>query len=268
MPKRCVFALTALLAIPAFPENRISVTVVDAKTSTPITDLKAEDFTLYEDKLARQATSAKFSTEPIDVMFLLDTSLVGEAVKPVAEDLIKRLNPKEQMAIVAFHSSADLVQDYTSSQKLLERALQNVSYGNMPRAIDGMFAAIDTGMKNAIYRKVVILLTTGYEGDSQMTERDLEQLARKKGVSIFPVYATGKERGLFDRLARRTGGACFNLRDMRKAGNAEIGIRIFEVIRGHYTLTVTGNLALSEKLRVEIARPGKWFASALPLEWE
>ena len=82
--------------------------------------------------------------------------------------------------------------------------------------IDGVFAAIDTGMKNATYRKVVLLVTTGYEGDSQMTEHDLEQLARKKGVSIYPVYATGRERGLFDRLARRTGGACFNLKVMQK----------------------------------------------------
>jgi Mg-chelatase subunit ChlD len=172
------------------------------------------------------------------------------------------------MAIVSFHSSADLIQDFTDSRQLLERAINSVSYGNTPRVIDGVFAAIDTGMKNATYRKVVLLVTTGYEGDSQMSEHDLEQLARKKGVSIYPVYATGRERGLFDRLARRTGGACFNLKEMRKESSAEIGARIFEVIRGHYTLTVPGNLALGEKLRVEINRPGKWFASALPLEWE
>jgi hypothetical protein len=55
---------------------------------------------------------------------------------------------------------------------------------------------------------------------------------------------------------------------MMKEPGADIGQRIFEVMRGHYTLTVPGNLALSEKLRVEVARPGKWFASALPMEWE
>ncbi len=260
--------LIALGSLPAFAENRLSVTVVDAKTGKPALGLKAEDFTLYEDKLARKVNAVEFSTEPIDVMFLLDTSLVGEAVKPVAEDLITRLNPKEEMAIVSFHSSADLIQDFTSSKQLLERGINSVSYGNMPRVIDGIYAAIDTGMKNATYRKVVLVLTTGYEGDSRMEERDLEQLARKKGVSIYPVYATGRERGLFDRLARRTGGACFNLKEMRKDSNAQIGARIFEVLRGHYTLTVPGNLALGEKLRVEIGRPGKWFASALPLEFE
>src|ERR1700680_1027772 len=220
---RSCFLVMALAALPLCAENRVSVTVVDVKTGKPALGLKADDFTLYEDKLERKVSAAEYSTEPIDVMLLLDTSLVGEAVRPVAEDLITRLNPKEQMAIVSFHSSADLIQDFTSSKQLLARAIDNVSYGNTPRVIDGVFAAIDTGMKNAAFRKVVLLVTTGYEGDSQMTEHDLEQLARKKGVSIYPVYATGRERGLFDRLARRTGGACFNLKEMRKASNSEIG---------------------------------------------
>ncbi len=254
--------------LPLSAENRVSVTVVDAKSGKPALGLKAEDFTLYEDKLARKITVAEFLTDPVNVMLLFDTSLVGETVKPLAEDLIAQLQPKEQMSIVSFHSSADLIQDFTSSPKLLARAIDSVSYGNTPRVIDGVYAAIDTGMKNAAMRKVVLLVTTASEGDSRMTEHDLEQLTRKKGVSIYPIYATGKERGLFDRLARRTGGSCFNLKEMRKASDSEIGARIFEVVRSHYTLTTAGNLPLGEKLRVEIARPGKWSTSVLPLEWE
>ena len=266
---RIRFWIAALLcALPAGAANRVSVTVVDAKSGKPALGLKAEEFTLYEDKLARKADAAEFSSDIVDVMLLFDTSLVGETVRPVADDFVAQLKPKEQMAIVAFHSSADLIQDFTSSKQLLARAIGSVTYGNTPRVLDALYAAIDTGMKNATFRRVVVILTTGYEGDSRMSERDVAQLARKSGVSIYPVFATGRERSLFEHLARRTGGACFNLRDMRKEANAAIGARIFEVVRGHYTLTVPGNLALGEKLRVEIARPGKWFTSALPMEWE
>jgi len=263
----CAVALWAS-AFPGFAANRISVTVIDAKSGKVVSDLKAEDFTVLEDKLVRKVESAEFSSEPVDVMFLLDTSLVGGMVRPLAEDLIAQLKPKEQMAIVSFHSSADLIQDFTSSKQLLERAVNSVTYGNSPRVIDGIYAAVDTGMKNATFRRVVLLLTTGYEGDSRMEERDLIRLARKTGVSIYPVYATGRERSLFEHLAGRTGGAVFSLHDMKKTPNAAIGARIFETLRGHYTLTVPGNLALGEKLHIEIARPGKWFTSALPLEWE
>ena len=263
---RSIAALACLM--PLCAANRISVTVVDARSGKPALGLKAEDFTVFEDKLVRKVDSAEFSSDILDVMFLLDTSLVGETVRPLAIDFVGQLKPKEEMSIVGFHSSADLIQDFTSSRKLLERAIDSVTYGNQPRVLDALFAAVDTGMKHATFRRVALLLTTGYEGDSRMTERDVAQLARKTGVSIYPVYATGRERSLFDRLARRTGGAVFNLRDMRKEAGGPIGQRIFEVMRGHYTLTVPGNLALSEKLRVEVSRPGKWFASALPMEWE
>jgi hypothetical protein len=44
------------------------------------------------------------------------------------------------------------------------------------------------------------------------------------------------------------------------------GPRIFEVLRAHYTLTVSGNLSLGEKLKVAVQRTGKLSVSALPLE--
>ena len=56
--------LIAFAVLPLGAENRLSVTVVDAKTGKPAVDLKADDFTLYEDKLARKVNSAEFSTEP------------------------------------------------------------------------------------------------------------------------------------------------------------------------------------------------------------
>ncbi len=107
---RIRFWIAALLcALPAGAANRVSVTVVDAKSGKPALGLKAEDFTLYEDKLARKADAAEFSSDIVDVMLLFDTSLVGETVRPVADDFVAQLKPKEQMAIVAFHSSADPV---------------------------------------------------------------------------------------------------------------------------------------------------------------
>src|SRR5438552_3663218 len=140
------FAAILLCAVSLFGANRLSVTVVDAKSGKPLTDLKADDFTVFEDKLVRKVESAEFKNEPVDIMFLLDTSLVGATVRPLAEELIEQLKPKEQMAIVSFHSSADLIQDFTSSRELLSRAVNAVTYGNSPRVLDGIYAAVDTGM--------------------------------------------------------------------------------------------------------------------------
>jgi hypothetical protein len=76
----------------------------------------------------------------------------------------------------------------------------------------------------------------------------------------------GGARSLFESLARQTGGASFQLRDLKRASQDAPGPRIFEVLRAHYTLTLSGNLALSEKIRIEVKRPEKLSVSALTLE--
>jgi VWFA-related protein len=258
--------LAALLVTPAPAATRVLVTVVEAKSGRPVIDLKAADFAVLDDRTPRQVENAAFTTAPVDVMFLLDTSLVGGMVQPLAENLIGQLGAKEQMAIVSFASSADLIQDFTSSRDLLRRALSGVKYGNTPRVLDAVYAAMDGGFAGAVLRRTVLLLTAGLEGPSSVSLREVIRLAHRNGVSIFPVYMQGYERSLFESLARPTGGASFNLGEMRKSLDGPPGARIFEAMRGQYTLTLGGNLSLGERLKVEVRRPAKLFVSALPLD--
>jgi VWFA-related protein len=246
--------------------TRLVVTVVEPKSGQPVTGLKAQDFALFDDKKSLRVEDAEFSQSTIDVMLLLDTSLMGQMVQPVAETLIEQLQPKEQMAVVAYHSSADLIQDFTSSRQTLSRAIAQVKYGNTPHVLDALYASIDGGFQSSNFRRVILLVTAGAEGNSRVNEHEVLKLARRNGVSIFPVYMRGYERSLFELLARQTGGAFFNLRDMQKSGEKKVGAKIFEVLRAHYTVTVSGNASLGQKLRVEVKRPEKLFASALPME--
>jgi len=48
--------------------------------------------------------------------------------------------------------------------------------------------------------------------------------------------------------------------------DAKTAPRIFEVLRSPYTLTVEGNLALGERVRIEVKRPERLFVSGLPLD--
>ena len=258
--------LLLLMPLAAMPATRVLVTVVEQKSGRPVTDLKAGDFTVLDDRAPRRVEAAEFSNDPVDVMLLLDTSLVGEMVQPVADTLIAQVGEKEQMAIVSYHSSADLIQDFTSSRELLRRAVAGVKYGNMPQVLDALYAAIDGGFDHATMRRVILVLTTGYEGDSRVDQRQVLRMARRNGVSISTVYVSGAERSMFEALARQTGGACFELRDKQKTMDAKMTARIFEVLRSPYTVTVEGNLALGERFRVEVKRPERLFISGLPLD--
>lgn len=266
MLRRCFVALLVSLAC-CQAATRLLVTVVDQKSGKPVQNLKPDDFRVTDDNSPRRVEGVEFVTaDPMDVMLLLDTSQLGAAVQPMAERLIAQLQPKELMAVVACHSAADLVQDFTSSHELLTRAVSSIKFGNAPRLLDGLFAAIDGGFQASTFRRVIILLTTGVEGPSRMGEREVLRLAWRNGVSIFPVYVVNQEKSMFERLARQTGGACFNLTQVGSSAQGSAPAAIFEAMRTHYTLTLSGNLALGDRFKIEVKRPEKLFVSGLPLE--
>lgn len=262
---RRLFVLLLLSGAAGWSATRLLVTVLDQRSGRPLTDLQASEFRVLDDGNARAVQAVERSTGLLDVMMLLDASLVGAIVQPVAESLIEQLQSKDQMAIASFASSTDLIQDFTSSKELLRRALFRVKYGNVPAVLDALYAAIEDGFHESGFRRVLILLTAGLEGSSRMGERDVLRLARRRNVSIYPVYVLGSGRSLFENLARQTGGAWFAVRDLKRAGGPP-GPRIFEVIRSPYILTLEGDLSLGERVKVEITRQGRFQVSALPLE--
>jgi len=263
---RIAICVTLLLVAAAHAATRLLVTVTDPRTGESITDLEAGAFTVFDDKTPRTVETAELTSEPVDIMLLLDTSLVGEAVQPLAGNLIQQLDPKEQMAVISFASSADLVQDFTSSRGLLSDAVRKMKYGNTPQVLDALYASIDGGFGSSPFRRVVVLLTTGLEGGSSVSDKEVIRLARKNAVSIFPVYLAGSGRWLFDELARQTGGAGFRVGDLRHMKNPQPGPQIFAALRKHYLLTISGDEEPGPKLRVRVNGQDKLFASALPIE--
>ena len=117
-----------------------------------------------------------------------------------------------------------------------------MKYGNSTRVVDGLYAAIDGGFAHSALRRVVLLVTAGIEGPSRAQEREPLELARRDGVSVYPIHAS----------EGRSGGAVFNLRDLGKnAANPPAG-RVFG----------GGNLPLREDVKVEVRQPAKAYVSA------
>ena len=266
-----LLAATCSLFVPASSaqETKLIVTVVDQKTGEPIRGLEARNFHILDDKTRLRVDEAEFKSTTIDIMLLIDTSLAGPMVSPLAGSFINELGEKEQMAIVSYHDSADLIQDFTSSKPLLHQALEQVKYGNNPRVLDALYAAIDGGFTSNVGRRVIVLLSAGVEGYSRVNEGEVLRLARSRGVSIFPVYVVGAERGMFRRLSDYSGGAPFAARKL-KLQPAALSRRVYSVLREYYELEVSGVYAMGDRIQVTIEGLSKSNrkprASSLPLE--
>ncbi len=269
--KRLLLAGFLLVTAPwlGAQQTKMLVTVFDEKTGESIRDLSPQNFLVVDDKTTLRVASADFVEGLVDAMVLVDTSLVGEVVRPLAAAFVAGLGEKEQMALVAYHSSADLIQDFTSSKQMLLKALSQVRYGNQPRVLDALYAALDGGFQNTVGRRVVVLLSAGVESRSRSPLAEVLGLARQRNVSIFAVYVTGADKGLFRRLALNSGGAFFGVRKL-KLQPKRLSELVYSVLRGHYVLELHGVYRLGDRVEVTIQGLPKskrkiWVAT-LPLE--
>jgi von Willebrand factor type A domain len=250
-------------------QAKLLVTVFNEKTGEPLTNLTAANFAVTDDKTPLTVVSATYQTGTLDIMLLVDTSLVGEMVRPLGAAFIAALEEKDQMAIVSYHSSADLIQDFTSSKQSLQSALAEVEYGNNPRVLDALFATLDGGFENSTARRVIILLSAGVEGNSRVPEAEIHRLTRARRVSIYPIFVIGAERGMFQRLADRSGGAFFAARKL-KLDPRPLAARVYSVARGQYEVAVSGVYTLGNRVEVTLQglpnTEGRVRATALVVE--
>ena len=248
-------------------EIALRVTVYDERSAESVTGLGPERFSVKDGSTPLQVVSAREPGTPVDSLLLVDSSMVGHTVRPIAEAVIGQVGESDSAALVSFDESADLLQDFTSDRRALSRALDRIEYGNLPRLHDALFAAIDGGFDTGSNRRAIIVLSAGAIARSRTSEAEVVELARAKGVSVYTVFVRTDARGAMRRLALRTGGASIAA---KRTGlePRRLATRILEAVRNQYELSVTGVYTLGDQVTAEIVSQSKTnlSASVLPID--
>jgi VWFA-related protein len=292
----CVIASIALIS-PVFAQRSeqeikletdlvtIDATVTD-KNGNYIRNLKPEDFIVYEDgqpqKLEFFEASEKASlTRSLAVVFALDTS---GSIKPeeiakqrdATENFVKLVRPESIFAVVSFNNEIRVLKDFTSDPKKLSEGFARIG------KVEGstrLFASIDRSvsmLKRAPrfrsgrrLRRVVIVITDGFDNVDSTDQQDLIRRANEAEVTIYsitlPSYmpgpaSHGRIMTLLDvsRVVPMTGGADFSAdsKDFTPVFKA-----IAEEISSAYTLSYypsekTRRDGRTHQLRVEVRASG------------
>ena len=231
---------------------RLLVTVSN-EFGFPVRDLKAEDFKVKYKKKVRPVEAARYRTHDLlDVVLLLETSEIGARlrgqIRRVAGLFIDGLSGKDQMAIVGYASAADMVQDFTSSKKLLKRAVSELNYGNPPALLDAIYAVVDGAFERAAGRQIVVVIGSGVDWRNRVERREVLREARRNGVSIFAI--SFRREGDLKKLAKQTAGDSYSGKELRQI--KQLVRNILEAFRGHYELVLPGPPLGSGKLKVEV----------------
>lgn len=146
----------------------VDTQVLEKKTGHAVSGLTASDFQIYEDNLRQEINSFSEDELPLSVVLLFDlTDSVRPVLKPLAEgalDALQHLKPQDEVAVMSYSASAQLLQDFTTDRALAVKAIRKASRMESTEAAffnEGIYQAAARLQKsgNRSNRRVIIWLT-------------------------------------------------------------------------------------------------------------
>jgi VWFA-related protein len=282
-PVRQVLACSVALALalPSFPQaaaqdqgqgpviktevNLVNVfATVRDKNKRVVTDLKQDDFKIYED--GHEEKISFFSKEmnlPITLGLLLDTSGSEQNMLPAIQDggsrFIHRVLKKgDEAMVISFDSDVDLLSDFTDDRNILDRAINkariNIPGGGMiagnPGPIGGSANTTGTALYDAIYlacgdklngeagRKAIVIVTDAQDEGSKTRLEEAVEAAQRTDTVIHILLVADPRFGGNGSVARKltedTGGRLIVVSSEKKL--EEAFDQISEELRSQYML--------------------------------
>jgi Ca-activated chloride channel family protein len=177
----------------------LNVTVLDEK-GTNVTNLKRNDFAVYEDDVEQEISSFFPVETPFHLVLALDNSSSTRTsltlIKKAALNFVGELRPDDRIAITELNFFVRELQDFTNDRKLLRKSLQQIvtyPFGGS-KVYDSVafglkqLGAIDSG------RKAIVILSDGMENSSKTKFEDLRRLLARGDAVLYPVTILNKDR--------------------------------------------------------------------------
>jgi Ca-activated chloride channel homolog len=232
--------------------DRVNVPfTVAAKNGKLVTNLTKDDFTVFEDDKPQNISN--FSREidlPLNIGLLIDTSgsvwnklrFEREAAAKFFYSTLRR--GRDKGFVMTFDSSAVLLQDYTDNPALLEHAVEHMIAGGSTSLYDTISEAAIYKLGGQTGRRVLIVLSDGFDNASHIDLTAAIELVQKNDVVIYAISTNHTDNFMLEdprpgdahlaQLAAETGGhALFpkRIEDLKSAFQ-----RIGEDLRAQYSL--------------------------------
>src|SRR5215510_1090337 len=105
--------------------------VIDKKSRRIIGDLRKEDFEILENGVKQEVGYFSRDELPLSIILLLD---VSRSVRPIIHEIrdgalnaLQRLKPEDEVAVMAFGTTYQLVQDFTKDRGLVSSKIESAT---------------------------------------------------------------------------------------------------------------------------------------------
>ncbi|HZS07560.1 MAG TPA: VWA domain-containing protein [Blastocatellia bacterium] len=193
----------------------LDVQVLNKKSGEIINGLRPQDFELYEDGTRQEITHFSQDKLPLSVILLVDLS---SSVSPVLREIrdgallaLKRLKDKDEVAIMAFSSSTQLVQSFTTDRQLIVDRISQIEKTPVIGQGTSLYQALrDAALhmnsaSNPTSRRVIIAITDNIAFEYHhfgLSEKEVSDQVIESGSMVCGLIVEGamtKSTKIFDR---------------------------------------------------------------------
>ena len=167
--------------------------VVTDRDGKRITDLKKEDFQVFEDGVIQQIAGFGATDEPISVALALDCSGSTEQklamIQNAAIEFVNRLHPDDSVAILSFASDVNLLEDFSIDRDKNAYGIKETRPGGWTVLYEAVWLALEEVLKPVQERKALVLFTDGVDTASRKaSEKETLEQAKETYATIYSVY--------------------------------------------------------------------------------
>jgi Ca-activated chloride channel family protein len=167
--------------------------VVTTRDGKRVTDLKKEDFQVYENGTRQEIAGFAATDEPICVALMLDTSGSTEMdlakIQNAAISFVNKLHPDDEVAVLSFADDVRLQEDFTIDRDKNAYGIKKTRTGDWTVLYEAVWLALEDVLKPIRERKALVIFTDGVDTHSgKATRSETIDLARESPSTIYCVY--------------------------------------------------------------------------------
>ena len=260
---------------------RFNASVTD-RNGRAIGGMKESDFTVYENGVQREIAKVVPTTEPFNLILLLDVSGSVEEriefIRKAARDFLKTASAQDRIAIISFRDDIQVISDFSTDRRLLSRKLDEIDAGGGTALYDALgYILADPVKKLRGERTAIVILSDGDDNKSFVPFPAILEAITESGALIYPLYVpsglipeasvpkpevtidplrtryltlTTRAHEEGQKLAQASGGVYYPIRHLEDLQRAYDDVVV--QLRTAYTITYASNLNPSGNPRVRV----------------
>src|SRR5215467_13384268 len=187
-----------------------NVTVLDGDNRL-VTDLKPENFQLFEDKIEQQILYFSSEVAPVSLGIIFDISHSMEKkldfAREAAAKFLETGTPEDEYFLVEFSNRAKIAEGFTSDISRLRDRLALKQGAGATALYDAIYLGLGQLKRGQNPKKALLLITDGEDNHSRYSRGDIRDFIREADAQI---YVVDLGRALLGDLADMTGGHSYH----------------------------------------------------------